>query len=293
MSLDPVRLARLGRYDLVARMVVEGYMAGLHRGVHHGHSIEFDHHAPYRPGDDLRRVDWRVWARSDRLYLKQYEEETNMRVWLVLDASGSMLFDSTGLTKFQYAASLCAAISYLAIGQHDRVGLVITGPSTPVVMPARSDPRQLTRIHSLLTQTAPGGPTTLVEGLKTLAQHAPRRCLVMIASDLLTPAEPVTNALSFFRHRKSDVFVAQVLDPAELEFPFTRAARFTDLETGASVEGNPSRWRRAYRAAFDDLQRAYHQQFQNLGIDFAQFSTATPLEDSLAQHLAQRARQHA
>jgi uncharacterized protein (DUF58 family) len=291
IPLDPVTLAQLGRYDLVARMVVEGYMASLHCNVHHGTSIEFDHHAQYQPGDDLRRVDWRVWARSDRLYLKQYEGEPNMRVWLVLDASGSMQFRSTGLTKYQYAASLCASISHLAIRQHDRAGLVIAGSPAPIVLPARSDPRQLTRIDDRLAQTTRTGPTSLVDGLKTLAHHAPRRCLVMVVSDLLTPAEPVSNALAFFRHRKSDVAVLQVLDPAESEFSFTTAARFTDLETGAHIEGNPSRWRRAYRVAFDKYQREYHQQLKNLGIDLARFSTASSLETCLAHYLAQRARQ--
>jgi uncharacterized protein (DUF58 family) len=288
--LEPATAAVLGRFDLVARTVVEGFIAGLHRSVHHGFSVEFDHHTEYRPGDDLRHLDWRVWARLDRFYLKQYEEETNMRVHVVVDASGSMGFGSAGATKLQYAARLAACLCYLGIRQKDPTALAVIGESLSKYLPPRMSAPQLRRLLLELEALQPAGPTNLPAGLGALAQRLKRRGLLVIISDLLTEPGAALDAIAYFAHRKHEVLVLHVLDPAELNFAFERPAMFADLESGRQFEADPARVRDPYLAALRALLDRYQRGFAANAIDYAVFDTATPLEFSLAKYLARRSR---
>ncbi len=286
---DPVTLARLGRYDLVARMVVDGLLAGLHRSIHHGLSIEFDHHVPYAPGDDLRRLDWRVWARSDRFYLKQYEEETNMRVNLLLDTSGSMAYGSGSITKYQYAATIGAALAHLAIQQRDRVGLALLGETVTTHLPARSQPDQLRRILGALQDARPGGTTGLVDGLQSLAGRLKHRGLMILVSDLMADPEPVTRALQYYRHRKHEVIVLHVLDPAERKFPFEQMAEFDDMETGGKLRIDSGRLRNRYASALREMIQTYRRSFQATSIAYEMFDTSIAFDKILTRYLARRA----
>jgi uncharacterized protein (DUF58 family) len=246
--LDPEALSRLKNLSLAARHVVEGYFSGLHKSPHKGFSIEFAEHREYTPGIDPRHIDWRVLGRRDKLYVKQYEEETSLRCHLILDRSASMGYKSAGvaMTKLEYASYLAASLTYLIAFQHDAAGLITLDTAVRDRIPARQGPGHLRVLMEKLEQTSPGGETTLSGTFHQLAESLKRRSLVIVLSDLFDDPAELLGALKHFRHQKHEVIVFQVLDPAELAFPFDDVTRIEDMETGREITSDP----RAFRAAY-------------------------------------------
>ncbi|MFA6109958.1 MAG: DUF58 domain-containing protein [Candidatus Latescibacterota bacterium] len=290
--LDPQTVSRLSRLDLIARLVVEGFITGLHRSPYHGFSVEFSEHRPYLPGDALRDLDWKAYAKSGRPYVKLYEEETNLRAWLLLDASGSMAFQAGGpWSKFRYAASLAAALAHLLLRQRDAVGLALFRDRLETVVPPRSVQSHLQVLLHAIDQVQPASDTGVARSFQELAERISRRGLVVVLSDLLDEPEQVLQGLKFLRHRGHEVVVFQILDPRERDLGFQHETRFYDLEDPAQVLATqPAHLRAEYRLLMDDLVRQYRQGCANARIDYALLDTATPFDVALSQYLVRRRR---
>ena len=288
--LDPATISRLSRLDLVARLVVEGYITGLHRSPYHGFSVEFSEHRPYMPGDPLRHLDWKTLARSDRLYIKQYEEETNLKAYLLLDTSGSMAFQGGGpMAKFRYASSLAAALSYLMLRQRDAVGLMLFSSSIQSYVPARSLQSHLQVVLKEIDRVVPGSNTRIAPCLHDLAERISRRGLVVVLSDLLDDPEEVLGGLRHFRHLGHEVIVFHILDPRERDLDFNRETRFFDLEDPDTVlTTQPWHIQQEYRDLVDDLVRTYRHGCAEARIDYNLLDTATSFEVALTRYLVRR-----
>jgi uncharacterized protein (DUF58 family) len=293
-SLDPSVVSRLGTLDLKARMVVEGFISGLHRSPFHGFSVEFVEHRPYMPGDPLKSVDWKVLAKSDRFYVKQYEDETNLRAHLVLDHSASMGYVSKpgALSKLEYARSLAASLAYLMLGQQDAVGLLTFAEKIERFVPARARRSHLDVLLRELDAIAPGGTTALPVALHHLAERIRRRGLVILFSDLLAPADEVLSGLAHFRHRQHEVLVFHILDPAEWTFDFDQPATFVDSETGEEVALEPWEVRAGYKQRLDAWADRYRTECRRAQIDYVAVDTSTPYDQALYRYLEKRRRLH-
>ncbi len=290
--LDPVFVSKLARIDLRARFVVEGFLTGLHRSPYHGFSVEFAEHRQYMPGDPLRHLDWKVLAKSDRKYLKQYQEETNLRAMLLVDTSASMGYGSRGLSKLDYARQLAASLAYLMLGQHDAVGLFAFAAGRAELLPPRSTSVQLRQILLTLERLTPGGTTDFAGSLHRVAERATRRGLVILVSDLLDDVERFTGAIRHFRHRKHDVLVFHVLDPQETRFDFEREATYIDLETADRVTTRSQDLREDYRARVRDWMDRLRARCIEQQVDYVSVSTDTPYDRALLEYLSKRARLH-
>lgn len=290
--LDPAVVARLAHLDVRARLVVEGFIAGMHRSPFHGFSVEFAEHRPYMPGDPLKNLDWKVLAKSDRYLVKQYTEETNLRCHLLLDLSGSMGFQSprASLSKLEYARSLAAALAYLMLGQQDAVGALLFADRPLSFIPARSVRSHLDVVLKALGAGAPQGRTKLGPSLHELAERIKRRGLVVLLSDLMDKPSEVLSGLQHFRHRHHEVIVFHVLDPDELEFPFHDTATFVDLESGERLTTEPweigARYRERLAAWQDGYRRACREQL----VDYVPLDTRTPFDRALLAYLEKRAK---
>lgn len=288
--LDPAILARLGTLDLKARTVVEGFLSGLHRSPFKGFSLEFAEYRQYIPGDDLSTIDWKVYARSDRYYVKKFEEETNLDCYLLLDVSASMGYGSRGITKLEYGSLLAASLAYLLNRQRDAVGLTTFDDAIVSMVPPSARPSHLRSILVTLDRAALGRKTDVAKPLHVLADGIAKRGMVILISDLLDEPESVIDGLRHFRFRGADVVVFHVMDPAELTFPFQRAARFRDLEDGDELTAVPAVVRQQY---LDELHRAldrYKRGLGSSGIDYQLLDTSTPLEFALMSYLSIRER---
>ncbi len=289
--LDPSVVARLSHLDVRARLVVEGFIAGMHRSPFHGFSVEFAEHRPYMPGDPLKNLDWKVLAKSDRYLVKQYTEETNLRAHLLLDLSGSMGFRSerASLSKLEYARSLAAALAYLMLGQQDAVGVMLFGDHPQSYVPPRSVRSHLDVVLKTLAQGAAGGPTKLGPALHELAERIKSRGLIVLFSDLHdTPAE-VLSGLQHFRHRNHEVIVFHILDPDEIEFPYTDASTFVDMETGAQLTTEPWEIAPRYREQLEAWRSKYSRSCREQRIDYVPLDTRTPFDRALLAYLEKRA----
>ena len=292
--LDPETASRLGRLDLIARLVVEGFITGLHRSPYHGFSVEFSEHRPYMPGDPLRDLDWKALARTDRLYVKRYEEETNLKACLAVDVSGSMAFGDGGrISKFRYACCLAAALAYLMLRQRDAVGLALIRGGLLSLVPPRSVGSHLSVLLRQLTGAEPAAETALAPGLHDLAERLSRRGLVIVLSDLLDDPGEVLGGLRHLRHRGHEVLVLQVLDPREVDLDFRRSeTRFVDLEdaAGASIVTQPWHVQETYRAHVESLLGRYRHGCAEAGVDYVLMDTATPFDSALSRYLVRRRR---
>ena len=288
--LDPAVVARLGTLELKARTIVEGLLSGLHRSPFKGFSVEFAEYRQYIPGDDLATIDWKVYARSDRHYVKKFEEETNLDCHVMLDVSGSMAYGSSGITKFEYGACLAASLGYLMNRQRDAVGLTAFDDRIVAALPASARPGPLRSLLITLNRLEPGRETDVARPLHRLAESLTKRGLVVLISDLLDDPDRVVRALKHFQFRGTDVIVFHVLDPDEIEFPFARATRFEDLETGEEVMAVPSVVRDHYLAQMNGLVGQYKRDLGACGIDYCLISTEQPLEIALLAYLSTRAR---
>jgi uncharacterized protein (DUF58 family) len=288
--LDPAVVARLGTLELRARTIVEGFLAGLHRSPFKGFSVEFAEYRQYIPGDDLSTIDWKVYARSDRYYVKKFEEETNLDCHLMLDASGSMAYGSRGMTKFEYGACLAASLGYLMNRQRDAVGVMAFDEQIVSMLPASARPGHLRAMLVTLDRLTPGNRTNVSKPLHQLADALTKRGLVILISDLLDDPDEVIRGLKHFQFRGTDVIVFQVLDRDEITFPFERATRFEDLETTDEVMAVPSLVRDHFLKGMGALIDRYKRELGACGIDYHLLATDEPLELALLAYLSTRAR---
>lgn len=288
--LDPATLARLGTLDLKARSVVEGFLNGLHRSPFRGFSVEFAEYRQYLPGDDLARLDWKVYARTDRHFVKKFEEETNLECHVLLDVSRSMGYASGAVSKLQYGSYLTAALAYLMHRQRDAVGLIAFDDRILEMRPPSARGGHLTSILVTLDRLTLGDQTNVAKPLKDLAEAIRKRGLVVLISDLLDDAGRVIDGLKHFRYRGTEVIVFHVLDPAERQFPFEQPARFRDTETMREVMAVPGAVRDQYMAAIEALIARYKRELQLAGIDYVLLDTSMPLEAALMPYLLTRRR---
>jgi uncharacterized protein (DUF58 family) len=285
---DPAVLARISNLTLCARHVVEGLMAGLHRSSLRGLSVEFAEHRPYTPGDELRRIDWKLFSRQDRYFVKEYEAETNLRAYLFVDASASMGYGGAGFSKYDYAATLAASLAYLMLLQRDAVGLVLMGAGAPRVLPARSQPHHLHAIIAELETARPGGATDVRAALAGVAGELHRRGLCILISDLLDDPQGLEQGLRHLHHRRHDLMVLHLADRDELELPFRKLTLFRDLEGALELTTDPREIRREYRATIDEHLAQVRALCRRSGADYDLFVTDQPLDRGLVRYLARR-----
>jgi uncharacterized protein (DUF58 family) len=288
--LDPAIVARLGSLELRARTIVEGFLSGLHRSPFKGFSVEFAEYRQYMPGDDLSTMDWKVYARTDRHYIKKFEEETNLDCHVLLDVSGSMAYGSRGITKHEYALCLAASLGYLMNRQRDAVGLAAFDDEIRVMLPASSRSGHLRSLLVTLDQLQLGKETNVSKPLHHLADALTKRGMVVLISDLLDDPERVVRGLKHFQFRGTDVIVFQVLDPDEIDFPFERTTRFQDLETDDEVMAVPAVVRSEYLKALNTMLDRYKRELGSVGIDYHLLKTNEPLELALMAYLSTRAK---
>jgi uncharacterized protein (DUF58 family) len=280
-------LARLGRLSLMARSVVEGAIAGLHRSPYRGLSLEFTSHRAYAPGDEIRRIDWKAFGRLDRFFVKEYEEETNLRAHVLVDASASMAYGGAQ-GKYGYASLLACALVYLLLRQRDSVGLTVYGEETRGSLPARSTFNHLEACARELERHAPGGTGDTASALEALASGLRKRGLIILVSDLLDEPERLFVSLQKLRHRRHDAIVMQVLHRDELGLPFDEPTLFLDMETPLRVAADAAEVRREYRRLIDRHVATVRQACHANRVDHALFVTSEPLEQSLVRYLSRR-----
>ncbi len=283
-ALDPETAKRVAGLTFQARKAVDGLLAGIHRSPHRGASVVFVEHREYRPGDDLRLLDWRAYARSDRHQIKRFEQETHLRASLVLDRSGSMAYAGEGReTKAQHAATLLGALAFILIRQGDAPGLSVVSDRVDKTLPARTKPTHLEEVLRELAQPVPErAPTQLANALTEIAERAGRRGLVAIASDLLDFDERALEPLSFLTGRSHDVVVFHVLDPDELELPFSDPARFVGLEGEPSIDADPDALRESYLKEIDAFLASCRARCGAVGARYVLARTDEPVETTLA-----------
>lgn len=288
--IDPAALMRIKNLQLRAKAVVEGFFSGLHRSPYHGFSVEFSEYRQYTSGDDLRFLDWRLFARSDRYYIKRFEDETNLRCYLLVDASRSMGYGSLAYNKAEYAKTAAATLAYFLAAQRDAVGLVTFDERIQEYLPARYRPGQLHRIMLALSRALSGRATDLGTPLEQIARTAAKRGLIVLISDLLAPIDALERQLGYLRSRGHDVMLLRVLDPAEIDFRFDDAAQFEDLESGRQLYVDPQAARQRYLEQFAEHAAAIIRTCNRLGIDYHQLATDRPLELVLFDFLNSRLR---
>jgi len=289
--LRPEVIRQVARLDLRARFIVEGFLAGLHASPFQGFSVEFSEHRKYVPGDDLKDLDWNVYAKTDKYYLKKFEAETNVTGYLVMDLSASMAYTyRQELTKFDYAICLAAALGYLMIHQQDPVGLVTFDERIRASLPPRSKRSHLGAILSLLSNLRPSGTTQIAASLHQLANMIRSNSLVMIFSDLLTDPEPVMQSLYHLRHRGNEIILFHILDEAEVKFPFQGLVEFTDVETPERLILDAPAMRSDYLEALHSFQETYRDQCARAQIDYVPMDTSVSFDKALLEFLVQRQR---
>ena len=284
--VDPVVLARIGNLELVARSVVDGFINGLHRAPYFGASVDFAEHRGYVPGDDIRRVDWRLFARTDRFYVKEYEADSNANFSVLLDVSASMNYGSRGASKLDYSRILAACLTYLVHRQRDRVGLVAF--DTDIVEHVPPSAKHMDVVLHVLDRIRATRPGSLRAPLHRLAEHFGRRGILVLISDLYAEPEEVVEAVAPLRFRGNDLIVFHVLDPAELEFGFTEASSFEDLESGEQLPVVPEALRTQYVALVRAHIDALTARFSEARIDYSLLDTSQPLDHALFKYLSTR-----
>jgi uncharacterized protein (DUF58 family) len=287
--LDPAALARLMHQPLVARFPMEGSVSGHHKSPHRGSSVEFAEYRNYVPGDDIRRLDWRVFGRTDRFYMKEFEADTNLRCYLVLDASGSMGFTGQHGSKLDLARRLAASLAYLTIQQGDAAGTLCVGEGKPVEIPPKRNPAHLQLVLQTLEAVKPTGATQLVPALHDLAEKVRRRALVIVFSDFFCELAPLLDAFQHLRFQKHDLAVFQLLDRMEVDFAFDRPVRFQDLESAFNLVTEPPVIRAEYLRHFQAHLAGLRQGCHQFNADYRQVLTEESCEKVLADFLTERA----
>ncbi len=286
--IDPVALTKISSLELVARTVVEGFIAGLHRSPHLGFSVNFAEYRPYHPGDDIRKIDWKVYGRLDRYFVKEYEGETNTGIHLILDCSRSMDYGSQGIRKLEYGKFLAACLGYFAFKQRDGVGFVSYDEDVMDFVPARGSIGHLNTVLHTIERAEAGQKTNFVKPLVSVSERLRRRGIAILISDLYDEPERVMNGLRHLAYRGNDVIIFQVLDPEELKFDFSESARFVDMETRAEMHVIPDYIRREYRRIVKDQIAYYEKECQKDRMDFVLMDTSQPLDHALFTYLLRR-----
>ncbi len=286
--LNPQIVSQLNNLSLRARLVVEGFIAGLHRSPYHGFSVEFAEHRAYGPGDEIRHVDWKLYGKTDRYYVKQFEEETNLKCYLLVDQSRSMDFDSHGVSKLAYAQTLAASLAYLMLKQQDAIGLALFDGRLRHYLPPRAKPSHLNTVLGYLARIKPGPETTIAPVLHQLAETIVKRGLIILISDLFDDLDEVLLGLRHLRHKNHEVVVFHLLDPQELEFSFSRRTRFRDMETGEVLTTEPWHIQREYQRYMQEFVERYRWQCRQQNIDYLQITTNHTLDRALSEYLIKR-----
>lgn len=291
IRFDPTSLAKYGRLTLVARNLVEGFLTGVHKSPYKGFSVEFAEHRQYYPGDEIRHIDWRAYGKTDRYYIKEYEEETNLRSHLLVDASGSMAYKGAHPGKFEFAQYIAASLAYLMLHQRDAVGLATHDTKIRQLLPARATSKHLLQVIRTLEETRPGGETALAPLWHSLADQFKRRGLVVVLSDCFEQVPALLRALRHFRHRKHEVILFHILAPEEIEFPFKKWTEFRNLEVrGHRLRVDPKRLRQEYRANFDNFCRDLREAAGQCQVDYHMIRTDEPVDRALGIYLTKRQR---
>jgi uncharacterized protein (DUF58 family) len=286
--LDPLTLAKVRGLELQARLVVEGYLSGMHKSPYHGFSVEFAQHREYVPGDDIKHVDWKVYGRTGRFYLKQYDEETNLVCWLLVDISDSMRYGSKQVTKYDYASMAAASLAYLVLQQSDSIGLVTFDNQVRTFLKPSSQPSNLKEMIRVLNQGSSQAKTNMAPLFHELAERINRRSIIFVISDVFDDVEHVLMGLKHLRHKRHEVVLWHVLDAAELTFPFQETTLFRGLEEYPQLLADPRALRQSYLDQFRQFtdQLAHGCRAQN--IDYVQLRTDTRLDVALSSYLAHR-----
>lgn len=310
--LNPNVIAQVGRLDLRAKFIVEGFLSGLHASPFQGFSVEFSEHRKYTPGDDLKDLDWNVYAKTDRYYVRKYQAETNVTGYLVMDLSASMDWcgvremekakvsgaqrlhgaasESERLTKFEYSICLAAALGYLMIHQQDPVGLVTVADKIRDVLPPRSKRTQLGNILAMLANLKPAGQTDLAHGLHQLAALIRTKSLIMVFSDLLTDPDPLLKSLYHLRHRGNEIILFHVLDEAEVEFPFEGLVEFVDVESAEEMQLDAKGMREDYQGGLEEFRNRLKEEASKANIDYVPLHTGITFDKALIEYLINRQR---
>ncbi len=286
--IDNTLLSRLGSLPIESRVPMLGNVAGKHRSPHRGSSVEFAEYRKYVSGDDTRRLDWKAFARSDRYYIKEFEADTNLRAYFVVDASGSMKFAGNGESKIQYARRIAASLAYLLVNQGDAAGLSVCTDKLHLEVPPSRRAAHLDRIFSTLQNVEPAGETGLIGALHTIAEKISQRAFVVILSDLFTEPTALADALQHLRYRKHDISVFHLMDPLEIGFEFDRPHRFVDMEDGTALVAEPTLIAEEYKTALRDFLATVRAKCHDANADYQLVTTDTPLEPLLREFLTAR-----
>jgi uncharacterized protein (DUF58 family) len=286
--LHPETIARISRLDLRARHVVEGFISGMHRSPFFGHSVEFVQHRDYTPGDDIRHLDWKVWSKTDKFYIKQFEEETNLRCTLVVDVSNSMHYGRGALNKYNYGCTVAACLAYMLLRQQDACGLISFDQEVRQVLPPRSQTTHIDALVKAMDVSRPRDKTNIEKVLKRVAEDAPARGMVVIVSDLLVDREPLFRGLQMLKHRRHDVLVFHVMDHDELTFPFAGTTRFEGMEELVQLLCDPRALRDGYIEALEEYLVEVRRGCARQGIDYMLVHTQEYLDAVLSKFLHHR-----
>ena len=289
--LDPSIIPKINSLELRARLVVEGFMVGMHKSPYHGFSVEFTQHRPYMQGDGLKDVDWKVYGKTEKFYIKQYEEETNLRSYILLDVSKSMQFSSgNNSSKLEYASTLAAALSYLMMKQQDAFGLTLYSDKIVQYLPPKATKSYLRQILKSLVSVKASDTTNTAACLNSVAEKIKRRGLVIIISDLFDDIDSVISALKHFSYQKNEIIVFQILDPIERNFAFGRDAIFKDMESEEELTTQPYQIQKAYKLAMEEFIGKIKSECLNSKIDFNVIDTSTPFDKALMSYIQKRRR---
>lgn len=290
--LHPEAIKRISRLELRARHVVEGFLAGMHRSPYFGRSAEFLQHREYAWGDDLRDVDWKVWAKQDRYYVKQYEEDTNLRCTLLVDVSNSMRYGAGAMTKYEYGCTIAASLAYLALRQQDAVGCLAFDETARMTVPLRTKRNHLESIVKAFDIAQPRNKTDIYAVMRTAAESFPRRGMMVIVSDLLVERDGLFRGLKMLNARGHDILMFHVMDDDELDFPFSGPTRFEGLELPQHLSCNPRALREGYLAALGAYLDEVRRGCSRINVDYALLRTSQPLDAVLAAYLSNRLGMH-
>jgi len=286
--LNPEIVAKLSNMALRARLVVEGYLIGQHRSPYHGFSVEFAEHRAYGPGDEIRHIDWKLYGKTDRYYIKRFEEETNLRSHILLDTSKSMTYSSNHISKLEYGSYLAAALSYLMLKQRDGIGMILFDAKINVLIPPRSTSSHVNIILNHLDKVKAGADTNIQPVLDEMAERIKKRGLIILISDLLDDPDKIMSGLRHFRHNGQEIIVFHILDRQEYNFEFSSRTRFKDLETGKTITTEPWQIRAAYVQVLKKLQLNYQRNCRRQRIDYIPLFTDYPLDRALNEYLKKR-----
>jgi uncharacterized protein (DUF58 family) len=286
--LHPEAIGRIARLDLRARHIVEGFLSGIHKSPYFGQSVEFLQHREYAPGDELRHIDWKVWAKQDRYYVKQFEEDTNLRATLVVDVSGSMQYASGAMSKYEYGCTIAACLAYLVLRQQDAVGCIAFDEGVRVKVPQKTKRSHLNSIVQALDASEPKEKTDIGPVLRAAAETFPRRGLIVLISDLLTDRAGLFKGLKLLRQHGHDVLVFHVMDDAELDFEFNGPTRFESLELDDHLTCNPRALREGYLKALNAYLEEVRHGCAKDGVHYKLLRTSEPMDGALATFLTDR-----